>query len=232
MPEKEEVVFWGLFIGGCITLRGFGICLFVSICCLMPCLLLWYLGYEPRKDWNNDAIKTDCTVLSYEIQTEICSYSCNCYTTCYGSYSSRTCTTNCQTCYRDCYDKYIWVSFEIRDQDKLQWLLNLTEFNNVTVGNITFEDYGELVIARIKIFDDKDGPGTGKLEKRFPIGEDVKCYYNKNNPTDVELNLKEHSVHFGFFIVFACLGFLICACWFFGEIIVHSVWGIIVLVGQ
>lgn len=63
---------------------------------------VWQLGkYGQTSDveiWNGKITAKDRTHGSY-----VRSYDCNCYTSCSGSGSSRSCTTRCSTCYEDHY---------------------------------------------------------------------------------------------------------------------------------
>ncbi len=83
---------------------GLGIFLLTLICCLMPALLLYFLGYVATNDWNQDAVQTTCTILRNYVVDDRCSYSCNCRKNSNGA-------STCQTCYYTCYNGLIDVDY-------------------------------------------------------------------------------------------------------------------------
>jgi hypothetical protein len=40
---------------------------FTAICCLMPALLLYFLGYQVNSDWNHSRIDTGCLVVKHNV---------------------------------------------------------------------------------------------------------------------------------------------------------------------
>lgn len=50
--------------GGCFA--------YSLVCCLLPALLLFFLGYQVRNDWNESATKTQCTVVSTKVYENTC----------------------------------------------------------------------------------------------------------------------------------------------------------------
>lgn len=68
-------MFWGIF------------CL-VSVLCLMPALLLYFLGYVPRHDWNENAVLGLCNVTQHDVIAATCSrkYNQKIHYTCYQGY--------------------------------------------------------------------------------------------------------------------------------------------------
>lgn len=79
----------------CPRVSGYILCL--SVCCLMPALLLYFLGYQARANWDAGSLKTNCTVISENVYDHTCSYYCN------SGYS--------YTCYYTCYDGRLCVTF-------------------------------------------------------------------------------------------------------------------------
>lgn len=63
----------------------------ISLLCFLPALLLLFPGFFARYDWNNNAIKTECTIISQTVEDV------NCYDT--------------SEHYKKCYDGFITVSF-------------------------------------------------------------------------------------------------------------------------
>lgn len=49
---------------------------------LIVFLSLWFGGYVANMIWNYYAQKTTCQVIGQNVQSDTCSYSCNCYTSC------------------------------------------------------------------------------------------------------------------------------------------------------
>src|SRR5689334_18986108 len=98
----------------CLSLRVGITCTSLVLCCGLTAVLLYTVGYQLGTIWNNDALKTECEVLKYKIEARECSYQCNCYQSCSGSGSTRSCRNVCQTCYYTCYDgevKYEYIDY-------------------------------------------------------------------------------------------------------------------------
>lgn len=87
---------FGNFIGSTCTI----------ISLLIITLLVYFVGYKNRVEWNLRLIETVCENSNSEIIKARCSYECNCYPICSGSGTTRTCHQSCSTCYRDCYQCY------------------------------------------------------------------------------------------------------------------------------
>ncbi len=165
-----------------IFLRGAIILLVISVITLMPCLLLYYLGYTPNLDWNQSATITQCKVYDHIITNKTCSVSCNC--------ASITSVITCDTCYFECYDGYISVTYAI--------------YNN-TIEVISNNEFYDNVVDY--------------LNNNYPINESVVCYYQSDDPYDVRVNYKNYIVYLVFFIIFVSLGSLILLVWLSCEII-------------
>lgn len=48
------------------------ICLTIFV--IMPCLVFYFVGVKPNKDWNNGAIMTTCMITNYSITESGCFY--------------------------------------------------------------------------------------------------------------------------------------------------------------
>lgn len=102
-----------------------------------------------------------------------------------GCYSGKP----CQKCYYTCYDGYISITYNVS----------------------TNESYTET----IKVESGKNYIYTveNDLNKYYPLGKKIACYYNKNDPAHAKLRLADTLIFLGFFIVFCCLGGIIMVAW-------------------
>jgi len=57
-----------------IIVRGFIIFCIVLLFCLLPALLLYFLGYNERKEWNETANKTECLIINNYMSERVCNY--------------------------------------------------------------------------------------------------------------------------------------------------------------
>lgn len=87
-----------------ISIRGLIGLAAVALCCLMPALLLWFLGYVNHAEWNDQSVKTSCFIKDYELLAATCSRSCGCHST--------TKTTHCNTCYYPCTDGLLVLTYD------------------------------------------------------------------------------------------------------------------------
>jgi hypothetical protein len=164
-----------------ITERLFRIiilCVLVAVLCLMPALLLYYLGYEKGNSFNKNAVKTNCLIINHDINMYTDSYSCNCMTDTKGQQL-------CSTCYTDYYNGYIDVEYEV---DNVEYTKNYQVLINLA--------------SRGQVEDD--------LNDDYPIGSQIDCYYDKNNPSVNKLNKVNTTVFFAFFIIFCIIGGIVC----------------------
>lgn len=182
--------------GGLGFLTAGALCL-LALLCLMPALLLYYLGYQARMDWNNGAVQTDCVVVDGYIDIDTCSESCNCYQVCSGSGNQKSCHTNCNTCYYDCYDVYVRVSYSIDNDTNIQ--------------------------SEIKVKNDlrHRHDATKVLEKKYKVGSKKGCYYQEDNPTDVRFSLHNPTGYLAGFFIFVILGGLCFICFIGGLIYIY-----------
>lgn len=159
--------FIGLFVGN-------------LICCLMPGLLLYFLGYQARVIENKDLVETTCKIIDHKVYPRTCEESCNCITTCI-SYSSNGCTsytTTCQTCYYTCYDGYLIVNYTIQK----------TNYTNDMCAYSGYESSHDVV---------------SDMNSNYPIGTSVACYYDPRDVNTVQLTYYPTTVY----LVFACIFF-------------------------
>lgn len=146
-------------------IRCGSVSIILSILCLMPALLLFLLGYEPRMTWNKTSIETECNVTSHVVEQSQCSESCNCRKTCTGTTNSRHCSRHCQTCYYTCYDSYITV--EYKDE-------SFSTFRSMILIENDKRRMDKLV---------------NNLNKKYPLYNEITCYYNVDDPNQVKLKL-------------------------------------------
>lgn len=88
-------------------------CVCFSVCIVMPCLLLYFLGYAPNSDFARHAVESACTVRSSTIVEKTCTYSCNCYTTCVTIGKSTICTPHCSVCSYQCFPLTVTFSYNV-----------------------------------------------------------------------------------------------------------------------
>lgn len=165
-------------------------CVGLGLCCGLTAILLYTVGYQLGTSWNNDAIETRCKVLEHNIDTRTCRYQCNCYQSCSGSGSSRSCRQVCQTCYYTCYDGEVkYEYFDYKDKSHTFWE---TEYSGYRSKN------------NVK----------NSLEENYKIGSKRTCYYQKHDTEDVKFELINADGYFissmVFFAVWAFLAVLYC----------------------
>ena len=79
-----------------------------------------------------------------------------------GCTSSTTGARHCNTCYRTCFDGSIEVWYQVNDNTYKKW----------------FEVYSN---------DNSETYVKSKLRDKYPIGNEIDCFYDKNNPFDSKL---------------------------------------------
>ena len=79
-------------------------CTFTLICCLMPALLLFFLGYRNSSNWNGNSIRIHCKITDSEVTKDTCHESCHCMY-----------INDIWTC-RTCYYEYIDVAYHIDNE--------------------------------------------------------------------------------------------------------------------
>ena len=160
--------------------------MFTTVCCLMPCLLLYYVGYEIRIDWNNNAAETTCTITGHRIIALVCTESCNCITTCANSQCSSSITT-CQTCEYDCYDGYVQVSYIVDESYQNEQEMYSSKRSRTNLQS--------------------------ELKFKYPIDSRPLCYYQEDDPSDFKLELHAATVYLAFSIIFGILGGILIIGW-------------------
>jgi hypothetical protein len=86
-----------------LKLTGFlsGLFCGVTICCIIPAILLYFPGYKAREIENANLLETTCYITKHKVYQRTCSESCNCYSYCSSYGSNGACSsysTRCQTC--------------------------------------------------------------------------------------------------------------------------------------
>lgn len=157
----------------------------VLIGCLMPALLLHYLGFEIRVDWNDNAVETGCTVIDHYTQSTQCSYSCNCYTYSCGKSSC----TSCDTCYYVCYDSYVAV----------EYMVLATETTTVGSEKVTNDDSEAVALA--------------EAQAEYPIGNSSTCYYLSSDTSDWRWEKHDTTGFVVGFWLFISIGIITLGIW-------------------
>src|SRR3990170_4598607 len=140
-------------------------CTSLTLCCGLTAILLFTVGYLGGTSWNNDALETKCEVVKHNVDERTCSYQCNCYQSCSGSGSSRSCRSVCQTCYYDCYDGEVkYEYYDYQDEVHRFWE---TEYSGYRSSENVEDD----------------------LKKNYKIGSKHTCYYQKHDTEDVKFEL-------------------------------------------
>ena len=94
--------------------------------------------------WNGYVISKKREEGSY-----VRTYSCNCYTTCSGTGSNRSCTESCQTCFEDRYT--------------VDW------FTTTTLGKITFQSFDR---SSRSVYNEPDPPAYTRCKKGEPVAQE------------------------------------------------------------
>lgn len=184
-----------------IAIRGGIVTSVVSICCILPFLLLFFLGFQDRMNRNGNLVETTCITTNHTIVSGVCTEDCNCRTTCTGGGgtrgSSNNCHTTCQTCEYDCYDGF--VTLEHRTTNGLSFRNDVEVYSNSR--------------ARTSVEND--------LVENYPINGELMCFYNSENPSEIRLELHNDGIFLGFAITFLVLGVLIFFAWIGFEAYIH-----------
>lgn len=82
-------------------------------------------------------------------------------------------------------------------------------FNGFILVNYTVDNTNH--IHRLKIYEEEKDPTimSTKLNQKYPLSTDIDCFYDKNNPSDVKLDLDDTRVAYGFFYFFISFGIFI-----------------------
>jgi hypothetical protein len=65
------------------------------------------------------------------------------------------------------------------------------------------------------------------LNNNYPIGTDINCYYEKNNPTNINLNVVNTTVFLAFLLFFVVFGshFIVFCCFWVSFLLFFVVFG-------
>jgi hypothetical protein len=159
--------------------------LIVCLCCLLPALLLFFLGYVPRQTWNEDAITATCIVTAHDVN----------YATCREKHN--------QKLHYTCYQGYITLELNLTyfDEDLMNttYLIYVKEFkvktkrNKADVTNFLRKEYA--LYSEKTCYYQEDDPEAMKLKK----------FHGKDEP----------GLFLGFFIVFLIFGVCVFGIAFF-----------------
>ncbi|AYV85450.1 MAG: putative orfan [Satyrvirus sp.] len=159
--------------------KFFTIVCIIFILCILPSILLYFLGYNRNSDWNKQAVLTNCTIINDTIYSVTKKYLCFCI------------ERSCQTCSRINYDGYINISHSINSQLYFKEFLVASD-----------ENYQSL---------------NDSLQENYPPGKIIQCYYEKQNPSDIKLNLDNTKTFLTCSIIFLCAGIIIFFLWIVYE---------------
>lgn len=165
----------------------------VLIVCLMPALLMGFLGYEPSVEWNNAAIQGTCTIKENKIEHHRCSYDCNCY---YYTDSNGNRRERCSTCWRDCYYLDILLEHTHDESPHSKWFTVIWRSTNAYFVQ-------------------------SQSTTAYAVGKTMTCYFHEENLDDIELSLKDAPGMLGGTIFFAALGFCVLVAWGILEIFIY-----------
>lgn len=158
----------------CMSIRGAFVWGTVLICCLLPALLLFFLGYQVRQDWNDSASETTCIVKDNKVYADG-----SCYIFGRGYYT--------------CYKGYTTVSHIFKD----------------------IEYTSEFYIEK----DDQERDIVNYLDHAYAIGSDITCWFQKDEPSNIKLELDDSGIFLGFSITFMALSLIIVVLWLVYEVV-------------
>jgi len=173
---------------------------------LILSLCLYFPGYKQRVKWNDDFIETACTVASYSVEKDRCSYSCNCETVCGFDHNQNqnVCRDECDTCYRDCYKAYYNSNYTVLE-------------NGSRNGNGNRNANEHQIVLSVRMFLDSytsSSKAKGGLNSQKPIGSTFLCYYHSGQPNEVQTTeYNEHRFFVSaifFFVLTSIFGFAFC----------------------
>lgn len=158
----------------------------IMIFCVIPSILMYFVVFQGRIGWH-DAIETECTVVSDKIIEETCYSYCPCqnFLTYIVDYNN-TCISECMfnidnfvnmSCYLACSKMIIpqscSCSYLCYDGNiTVIYFVGSKMYQKDFSVYVNMKDYNEL---------------NESLQVNYPIGRQLECCYDKNNPTNVEL---------------------------------------------
>jgi len=161
-----------------------GIIFLVSICCILPFILLLVFGYLDRMQKNDNFVMTNCIIIEHQIVEITCYRTCRCGTGPLGR------DIKCDNCPFSCYDGFIVL--EHFDED----------INSSFSG-----------IIDIKLNDEFAHNVERELLINYPMNETISCYYDSNDPTQIKLNIDNEIIFLIFAIIFLIFGVIIMCIW-------------------
>lgn len=96
--QDREIGYRGIRYGHTpfgILFRSFLICCLIVFICLLPGLLVYFIGYAEEVNWNNNAKKTQCLITSNNEEYADCIYSCGDFSDCNTNGRRYMCTETC-----------------------------------------------------------------------------------------------------------------------------------------
>lgn len=170
---RESTVRW-------IFLIVFIVTLLIGTICLLA-------GWYTHRNHNNDQIPAQCLCVSHTITATKCSYSCNCHSYTYscGSPNHFCSSTQCDTCYKDCYDGLVTLTILDIVSDVLIFIVNSDSLSAL----------------------------ENELNKDYPINGTVPCYYDDNNPKTISFALADENGPFIAAMVFFALAGVTLLLW-------------------
>lgn len=160
-------------------------------------VLFYYPGYKDNNKWNENAIKTGCTVVSHTPGHIPVSYyrgggctgcyyqSCNCVTDCAGG----DCGVVCDSCAYAYADGWVTVKY----------------LETFTTTVRTLESDGSTNYKWDEV--------VRWLAKNYPVNSTVPCYYQKGDPKNFKLFLDPVVVFLVFTFIFVSLMILVILIW-------------------
>ena len=181
-----------------VTLQELGISVLASIVVTLICFALFAMMVPRSTEILNGQV-TDKQRVRVSCSH---AYSCNCYRSCSGSGSSRTCTTICQTCYRHSYDVdwrvYNTINHYINiDRINSQGTRTPPRWNKVAVGEPfsienSYVDY--LKVSNTSVFNKRVVKEHPEYAETIPSYPHVYDYYRvglirHTHPVSFDLNI-------------------------------------------
>lgn len=115
------VYIYGGLITRCLVVFG----IIIPICCILPALLLYFAGYNERREWNDSVNKTECLITNYHIVEKVCKYR-------YSTYAFRY----------FCYDGFININLEVDNRNLTkEFKLYSNKLNDTAIEEIFAKKY-------------------------------------------------------------------------------------------
>lgn len=179
-----------------IMKRQTRIAIYVSIALIvfaLPAILFGVLGFRPNKEWNNNAIKDRCYITHNHIIERSCAYDCGYIrfgsgrdffeTTFPGDslLSPKRSHIVHDICVKKCYDLEVTFGYEY----------NSTQYLN----------HREMIIDSFDLKKVQTAQNT-----TYAVGKIKTCYFQRDNPLDLEFELRDVSGHATGLVLFTAFG--------------------------